>query len=189
LTYLLQWSFALPLALAVGWCDVVARLPLPPLTGHRRDAVRRLGWGLVVVAAAVSVLAGIRLALEPTHSDSPGVGRLTAAFGPVVSAELPTRDGPDLVLDFSQEEDWPMAAGLALWLREEAGREVLVPRRWVALFGSDQGTPGTEGPRAAPLPVLTMVPAGTPPPVGALKVAAGDTELGPIELWLTPTGS
>ena len=189
LTYLLEWSFALPLALAVGWCDVVARLALPPRNGHRRDVVRRVGWGLVAVTAAVSVLAGIRVAREPTRSDSPGVARLTAALAPVVSADLPARDGPDLVLDFSEGDDWPLAAGLALWLREDAGREVLVPRRWTALFGADRGDPADGGVRAEQLPVLTVVSAGEPRPRGAREVAAGQTERGPVELWLTPTGS
>ena len=197
LTYLVQWSFALPLALAVGWCDVVARLRLPVLIGDRQDVVRRLGWGLVAVAAAVSVLAGSRLAREPTRN-SPGVGRLTAELAPVVSADLPARNGPDLILDLSRD-DWPLAAGLALWLREDAGREVVVPARWTALFGADRGPPAEGSPsgdagtgatravRTEALPVLTVVPAGEPPPVGAREVAAGETERGPVELWLTPT--
>jgi hypothetical protein len=37
--------------------------------------------------------------------------------------------------------------------------------------------------------VLTVVPAGEPAPRGARQVAAGETEHGPVELWLTPTGS
>ena len=207
-TYLLQWSFALPLALAIGWCDVAARLLSSPPIGRRHDMAQRGGWTLVAVAAALSVLAGIRAAGAPTQSDSPGVGRLTAELAPVVGAELPAREGPDLVLDIRQDDDWPLAAGLSLWLREDEGREVIVPQRWVPLFGTDRGPGDRSGAdRGAPdrvgggrgasgpgtgaeqLPVLTVVSAGEPPPAGARQVAAAETERGPVELWLTPAGS
>ena len=197
-TYLLQWSFALPLALAVGWCDVAARLLSSPPIGRRHDMAQRGGWTLVAVAAALSVLAGIRAAGAPTQSDSPGVGRLTAELAPVVRAELPAREGPDLVLDIRLDDDWPLAAGLSLWLREDEGREVLVPQRWVALFGADRGPGDRSGAdRGAPdpgtgaeaLPVLTVLSAREPPPAGARQVAAAETERGPVELWLTPAGS
>ena len=182
-TYLLEWSFALPLALAVGWCDVLARLALPRLIGPRQDIAWRVGWGLVTVAAVVSMLAGIRAARAPTQSDSPGAASLAAAMEPVVRADLPARIGPDLVLDINRDGDWPLAAGLALWLREDAGREVLVPARLTGMFGADRGV-GTAG---EALPVLTVVPAGQPGPEGAQSVAAGRTEYGRVELWLTPS--
>ncbi len=185
-TYLLEWAFALPLALAVGWCDVIARLlDARPVASRpdRQRTVRRALWALVAVTAVLAVVAGMRAARNPAPTDSPGAERLTAALAPVIAADLPRRGGPDVVLDISGE-NWPAAAGLALWLREDTGREVVVPERWVALFGADHGpsiAAGIEG-----LPVLTVVSPGSPTPEGARQVAASETERGPVQVWLAP---
>jgi hypothetical protein len=144
-------------------------------TGAVRRASSYGVAGVLVVAALVLGVAGIRARSFAHVSNHPDVGRLATASERVLGSDV---DTPVLMV-VGKNRPWPQAAGLAAEL-ERRGVDVRTAKSWVFLFGHQYRPRGDE---TVGLLVLGAHDGHFPkPPPGAVFVGQADI----AQVWKLP---